>query len=442
MRRVFTLIFLIISLSFVFGDVPVRKEQFIYSILAYNGRDYNGTFAAEDSDTIYLLADVDNFISARKTLVYFWPITGDWKTDTSALNQPFEGTLEIRGKSEEPRTLSQMKYTYFNVRGEYEFNWKVAQGEEAEKEWQHYQDLVDAYWEAVSKYQKEKLAYDLLIRGMATAIGEFREEGKDVDELVEKLKALEPPAEPERPQEYIYPPGPVQKAFILNLPVGEYQIQFIHESGLVMEGSERKVLVFDKRRAQGIGFEVIPGDKWTRPVESKTPSSVIYVDGSTDLYLRPFFQIEYNDLYYEKLIKNDSKGNPNLMKWVRIQQVPKAQLELTGPDRAGTLVLEKPFYVEQTRGSALGYRIVPYDPEGAHKDRDPSLIIFHAPIQQDSRVIRVRANDKNGQYLAGSNRQIRVIKHSRLNIILILLFLSPLLVMGIVRAGRSRKYTP
>jgi len=49
---------------------------------------------------------------------------------------------------------------------------------------------------------------------------------------------------------------------------------------------------------------------------------VLYADGTADLYPGPFLELEHNDLYYEKIIRNDAKGNPNLMKWVRIQQVP------------------------------------------------------------------------------------------------------------------------
>ncbi len=442
MKKVLILLLFLIVLAAIYADVPVRKEQFIYSVMAFNGKDYAGTFAGEDSDAIYLIANVDNFISARKTFVYFWPITADWKTDTSALNQAFEGTLELKGKNIEPQTISAMKYTYFNVRGEYELNWKVAKGEEADKAWEHYQSLVDAYWKASSEHRQSQMVFEMMMNELTKQITRLREGGKDISELLEKLKGLKSPEPPQPPKDYIMPPGPVQKAFILNLPVGEYRIRFIYEDGSVMEGSDRKVVVFEKRRSEGIGFEVIPGDKWTRPVESKTPSSVLYVDGTTDLYLRPFFQIEFNDLFYEKMRKNDSKGNPNLMKWVRIQQVPKARIEISDSSGKSGWIMEEPFYVEQIKGSALGYKIVPYDPEGVHKDRDPSLKAFYIPIQEGASVIRLRVQDKNGLDLSGSSRQIRVVSEPRFKILLLLLSLLPLVVLAVVWTRRSRKYTP
>jgi len=442
MKRVLVAALALLTTASLFADVPVRREEFIYSILAYNGRDYSGTFCREESDTIYLIADVDNFITTRKTFVYFWPITGDYKTDTSSLNEPQEGSLELfsRGQETQTENLSPMKYTYYNVRGEYELNWKVAKGEEAGQVWEHYSALVDAYWESLAAYQQEKMIYEMLLSELTKKIGELRQAGQDMSAVVEKLKSLEPPPEPKQPSEYIVPPVPVQQAFIINLPEGEYRIRFLNPDGSVMEGTEKKLVTFARKRSEGIAFEVIPGDRWTRPVESNTASSVLYVDGSSDLYLRPFFQLEFNDLFYEKMRKNDSLGNPNLYKWARIQQVPGAGIELTLPGRQATLVREEPFYVEQTQGSALGYQIVPFDPQGSHMGREPSLRAFHVPLEADTRSVSVRARDRQGTVLEGSSRQIRVVRDNRSGILLTLLALLPLAVLLLVRLKRKRVY--
>ena len=100
----------------------------------------------------------------------------------------------------------------------------------------------------------------------------------------------------------------MQQAFILNLDPGTYSIRLVNPDGTVMESSEKTVIVHDRSRSNGIGFEVIPGDRWTRPESSVTPSSVLYVDGSADLYLRPFFEEEFNDLAYEKTINNAARA--------------------------------------------------------------------------------------------------------------------------------------
>ena len=354
-KSIILILSFLLSASWLLADVPVREEQLIYSTLAFNGKDYAGTFSGQDSDTIYLIADVDNFLSVRKTMVYFWPITQDLKTDTEALNQVFAGTLQLWRNGEEMETIPMSTYTYYNVSDEYALTWKVETGVEAEAAFQKYQDIVDVYWQEVSEYQHQRDIFDALMNELTIKISELRDEGKDISELLEQLRSMASPQPPDYPKDYIVPPVPPQQGFLLNLPEGEYFIRFVNEDDTIMEGSDRSLVSFKKRREEGIGLEVIPGDKWTRPVDSKTPSSILYVDGSTDLYLRPYFQNEYNDLYYEKMRKNDAKGNPDLMKWGRIQQVPKARFEVIHPDRSTETVLENPFYVEQVKGAALGY---------------------------------------------------------------------------------------
>ena len=431
---------LLLTAGLAFGQAPVRREQFIYSILAFNGKDYAATFARQGADSLYLVADVDNFLTVRNAFVYFWPITQDWKTDTSVLNVPFTGTLELSGgKVREPRILTPVRYTYYNTRGEYELNWQVATGEEADKAWQKYQEVMEDYYVRVQQYSLARGAYEAMLNELTLRITRLRDQGQDVSRLVEVLQSLSSPKEPEYPRDYLVPPRPVEEAFVLALPVGEYTIRFFTEDGSVMEGSERRVVCFRKRRAEGIGLEVIPGDKWTRPVESTTPSSVLYVDGSADLYVRPFFEQEYNDLYYEKMQRNDARGNPNVMKWVRIQQVPQAGIRLTRPGAPGEIIQEESFFVEQVKGAALGYRIVPFDPQGAHKDREASLRAFHLPIPRKEPVLRLAALDKNGSPLAGGERQVRVVGPARAGFVALLLALLPLAVMAAVLIGRSRR---
>ena len=422
------------------AQAPVRREQLIYSILAFNGKDYAATFARAGADSLYLVAEVDNFLTVRNAFVYYWPITQEWKTDTSVLNVPFTGTLQLTGPGlREPRLIPPVRYTYYNTRGEYELNWKVATGGEADKAWEKYQQVMADYYDRAQRYQQARAIYEAMLNELTIRITKMRDEGKDVSRLVAALQNMSSPKEPEYPRDYVVPPRPVEEAFVLNLPVGQYAIRFFNQDGSVMEGSERTVTSFRKRRAEGIGLEVIPGDKWTRPVESTTPHSVLYVDGSADLYVRPFFEQEYNDLYYEKMQRNDARGNPNVMKWVRIQQVPQAAIRLAAGGGGAQTVKEEPFFVEQVKGASLGYRIVPYDPQGAHKDRDPSMRAFHIPIPKGVPVLRLAAMDKNGAPLAGSGRQIRVLGPARAGFIALILALLPLAVMAGVLIARSRR---
>ena len=160
-NRTTLLVFLFLAKA-IFSDVPIRYEQFIYSVLAFDGRDYTGTFLGEHSDTVYLMANTDNFISPRKTFVYFWPITNEWKVDNSILNIPLTGSLKISNKVVS-RDILQTNYTYYNVQGTYAVNWNVAQGKTAEKIWEEYKQLVDNYMHSVQEHQQTLHVFEKII---------------------------------------------------------------------------------------------------------------------------------------------------------------------------------------------------------------------------------------------------------------------------------------
>jgi hypothetical protein len=435
-----TLLLVLLPLAAATAEVPVRTEQLIWSALAFNGRDYSPAFAAESSDTIYLLAGADNFLSARKTLVYWWPITSEWRTDTDSLNVQFPGTLELRDARGVLTTVPLEQYTYFNVKGEYELNWNVVTGEAARRELEKYAALYESYFKAMQDYQKKSADYDAEMQSLSMRIMKLREQGGDFAGLLTRMQTLQKPPAPAAPTYYVVPPSEMQQAFILNLAPGRYSIRLANLDDSVMEGSEKTVIVHDRSRSDGIGFEVIPSDRWTRPEASVTPSSVLYVNAAADLYLRPYFESEFNDLAYERTLNNSARGNPTISKWVRIQQVPHASVVVESPGAPAVRLAEKPFFVEQSKGSGLGYTIQPWDPAGAHKDKEPNLIAFHVPVDRTRRAMRLHALDAKGEVLPGSQREIRVVAGMPSAWILVVLAAVPLLVMAVVLIVRARLY--
>jgi hypothetical protein len=439
MRRVLAAAVLAcLPLAAASAQAPVRAEQAIWSILAFNGADYSPTFAIASSDTVYILAGVDSFFSARKTMVYWWPITAEWKTDTDALNILFPGTLEVVDAAGKTTSLRMQDYTYFNVRGEYELNWKVAVGEAAAAEMQKYADSADAYAKAVQDYQQKNQEYDAKIQELGIRASRLKAAGKDFSAVLSEMKTLSRPEPPRQPERYVVPPSEIQQAFILDLRPGTYRIRLRNPDGTIMEGTEKRLIVHQRRRTGGVGFEIIPSDKWTRPVESRTPSSVIYVNGAADIYLRPFFEDEFNDLAYEKTLNNASRGNPNIVKWVRIQQVPHARISVQS---GGSSILEEtPYTVQQSQGSSLGYTIIPYDPQGAGKGRDPDLIAFRLSVAHGAPVVRIRVLGGDGILLPGGDRQVRVVAAPRLSGLTLVIAILPLLAMVLVLVRRARTY--
>ena len=420
------------------AEVPVRTESLVWTALAFNGRDYSPVFAPESSDTLYLLEGVDNFLSLRKTLIYWWPMSSSWKTDTESLNVQFPGTMEVQGRGG-TQTVPVTPYTYFNMRGEYELNWKVATGDDATRELAKYSALYDSYFKAVQDYQARAAAHDEEMRSLGARIQKLRDEHRDFHALLERMKNLAEPVAPVAPTYYVVPPAELQEAFIVNLPAGRYEIRLKDPEGRLMEGSEKTVVVHGPRRSGAVGYDIIPSDKWTRPVESDTPSAILYVNGTANLYLRAFFEDEFNDLFYAKTVNNGASGNANIERWIRIQQVPHATVKMEVGAGGATVVSESSFTVRQSERNSLGYSIVPWIKKTA--DDAPDLIAFPVPLGASTRAVRLQAYDSRGAPLAGSQREIRVVRPLPSIWLLIVIALSPLAAMAAVLVLRARSYS-
>lgn len=438
MKRL-TIILLAMLCSFsLFGEVPVRSEELLYSIAAFSGKDYALTFAKEDATTIYLYANADNFLSMKKNFIYYWPITGLWMIDDSVLDVTFDGVMQVIDSKGNVQQFEEVEYTFFNMRGTYDNNWHVKTGQEAIDEWNSYVQSYLDYQEATAAYNREYSAYQEQTTALFYEILAVREQGGDTETLLQQLSTLIPPVEPAMPNIYTVPPARIQYGYRINLGAGEYRLRFIDKDGRVMQDSEKTIVSVESRRSDSIGYEIFPADRWTLPSESFAPSSVLYVDGTSDMYVRPFYQDEFLDLQYNKMIDNQSSGNPNLYRWVRIQQVPNSSVEITTSN--GVQVIdEQPFMVEQSKSTTLGYSIVPYDAQGVHAGKDPSIVALHIPLSTDDKEISLSLAGVEDSIKGSSKRIIRVITGIKGELITVLLIFIPLIVTFIVRTVRKRR---
>ena len=422
------------------GDSHDRDEQLIHSLIVFNGSGYSRTFSAESSDTIYLLADTDNFLTLCKTFVYYRPTDDALRTDTTLLDEAVDGFLEISGRGGEAQSFSMEDYTYYNLRGDGAVRWRTATGPEAHRVHFDYTDKLRTYRDALDAYRLDRATYDYMVGELARRIEEQKQKGGDTARLEEVLGGLVVPTGPEFPEEYAAAPVRVDRAFVVNLPAGTYRTRLVRDDGKVLEGSEKTIVAFGRFGEPTVGYEVIPGDKWNRPVESNSRDSVIYVDGSSDLYLVAYHQHQFIDLHYEKLLRNDARGSPGLRRRVFVQEVPGVRIAVLDPGGRIATVEKRPWFVEQERTTSHGYRIVPFDPKGAHVDREPSLAAFHIDLERYGTRIRVALIDSQGAIIDGSVRRIRLLNGSASPDALVLLALLPLAV-GIGAVFVRRKIT-
>ena len=417
------------------GQLPERDEQLVYTLTVFNGINYSKTFSGDDSDTIYLLADVDNLISLRNTLVYFWPTTGELRLDRASLDELAVGTLELSGPSF-IKTFEMTDFTYYNLRSDPGVFWRVDTGEAAHQAFRDYKEEIRLFREALDEFSLEEATHEFMVDELRRRIVAAREAGEDFDRMVEVLENLEAPVRPQLESSYAEAPVTPGRAFVLNIPPGRYRARLTHD-GRTLEGSEKTIIAFRELDERGVGYEVIPGDKWTRPVESHYRSSVIYSDGTSEIYLKAYRQHEYVDVYYEKLQRNDATGSFGLRKPVLIEEVPGGRVAILGKSGVVETIDRRPLVVQQASGTSFGYRIVPYDPEGLHTNQDPDIEAFRVPTDQ-SGSMWIGVVDGEGNLLDHSRRQIRIVGSSGPIAIPVILSLFPLLILFAVRLARRR----
>jgi hypothetical protein len=454
----------LISMGANFGMVAAetdteRREEFVYGVNAYNGTLYHGVFHPPSVDTIYLLADKVNIISPRKTIIYYWAVTNEYKADFDSMNEDIPGSLEIRLNGQLVLTVEPTDYVIQYPEGITRGEAEVYLGGAAQRKYNEWEEALKIYRMAVSEYYADS-------RDWQTELSERVQSGEitsEDDVLV---------SQPVRPAEFLYSSTKVFKGVPLILPPGTYDIQLRNDDGKIVADSVKKLVVFRSDRV-GVGYTVIPEDKWTTPEQTYSPGEILYVRTNSVLYLEPFFESEYNDQYFAHLeapqaplfvnsgwtwIKEEN-FKPSGTSWQRSGDAPDETF--IGERRPGRYINDEgigydmqvvernmlqesitfeDFMVRQTPGKALGYEILEAM-EGLSqgmRERSPDFSAFRVMVRRSLQDLAINLQGDDGAILSGSSRTVDVVRESgSTDLFLALLF--PI-GLGIVMVG-YRRYT-
>lgn len=379
----------------VLAQAPDKKREFVYGIQAFTGRAYDGTFYPLTEDTLYLLADVSNIVSPRQTLVYFWPVTNEYKADFDTLSETVPGTLEILQGGQVVQSLTQTDYVIQYPHGLESGEVYVYLGQEAKTQYQEFERHKQAYRDAVFAYHEANIAYRQAAQERLSS-GELKTE-------------LPPP--PEEPAPLNFFSTGVYDGFHVKLPTGSYTMRLKSADGQIMPESERQLVLFTEQR-QGVSYTLIPQDKWTIPEQSHDPSQTLYARSGTVIYLQPFAEKEYNELYYTRLkAPQSSKGRGDHWQWVPQAPLQAAHLEILFNGQVVQSLAQKSYIVKQTQGKALGYQIMEQSQGETERERTrtPDFVGYEVQVGPEQPSFTVRLVDAEGRVLLGSEREIRLV---------------------------------
>lgn len=376
-----------------------RVEQLVYDVWAYSGPRYHNTFYPQSADTLYLIGEVDNVVMPKLTQVYYWPLTQSFRADWAAQNQRLAGTLEIYQGQRLVESLKPMPYVlvYSSIAPV-----EVRFGAEAEAAFAAYQEEteqaaaeLDAYYEATVEYQ---IAYENYLNEIKA--GNLNAE-----------RPAPPPEAPPAAQRYVSEPAP---AYRIHLPAGRYRLQLRTADGRLVRSSEKSLEVFTPRRT-AIGYSVFVGERWTQPDTAADPQATIYTQPGTDLFFQPYQAQEFNQYAYAKLLNPQvAAAGRSAWQWVLTgteaeqESQVEGSLHWTGEGAAAEAVRYEPYRVQPVSQTALGYEIIPYEPQ-PESEAKPSFWAFRVAVPEREGSYTVYLTGADGQPLAGSEREVRVI---------------------------------
>jgi hypothetical protein len=385
---------LIIGFLLVLVSSAGAQEEFnfVYGTNHFSGEVYSSTFIPPSVDTFYLIANRTSMVASRYTRVYYWPLTNEMKPDWDDANIIVDGKLEVLQNNELVETIEMTDYVI-----QYDGLDKIGTlqlylGEDAVAARQYFESIQAQYRDDLFAYFEEMEVYR---EAFQLALAELQ---------AGNITEGEMPEPPDSQQDLTLFSTNLLVGFPVNLSEGTYTVQLRLPDGSVQQDSQKRLVVFSSIR-EGVGYKVIPEERWSAPEQSKEDNEIIYSLSGKRIYLQPFRQIEFNELYYARLNNpQDKQARRDRNVWVPFDNVRNAAMELNSKSKSLEMDIED-YYVRQLTGSALGYEIVPHGPDS---DRDVTFSGFEIIV--DESEIHIQLIDLEGNALPYSQREIRILQ--------------------------------
>lgn len=415
------------------AQTPEQLDAFVFGINASVPGAVIGTFAPPNVDSIYFLADHTSILSPRRTRVYFWPITNEYRAAWSEVNEQVDGALEVLQGGRVIAELQQETYTIHFSSGEGAPRPQLYIGQEAVEANEDFQAAQNAYRQAVLDYQQAREAWLAQARDA---------QARGID------RSTLPPA-PQAPEAFNLFSTGLNQGYPVDLPSGTYQIRTRAPGGDIIPESERRLVVFEPRRT-AIGYEVIPEARWTFSEELNDLASAILAEPHSVIYLNPYIVREYPTLAYEHLQNPQYTGDASGSEWMWVSGesvaslTEDAQLEVVRQGRLEDRISLQPYFVRQVPGGELGYDILPYSPETPDLTPRVDFSGYRLELSPERSAFEVRLRSPEQEQLLGSAREVRVVQpvsvYSLLPIALLPLALGGMLLFWRRRQTESGKF--
>lgn len=386
---------------------PEQREVVVVSARVWEGHEYREIFVPSTKPEMMLIAGQASAISFVRTLEYYWPLARQVYVDFERQRDVLEGELVVRRDGKEVAREPLQQYSTVYPEGAARGNSHLIWGDEAERTHAGYQEGERRF---AREYAAAQRAHSLYERRLLES-GAVRQPG----ETAERIDP--PPPLPHRSLRLVTRPAP---AFRIDLPPGDYAI-VLERDGTAVAGTERRLRVIDLAQSSTLVADVVPEERWTRPLASNIGAARIFARPGTVFYMTLAEASRFDEADYLPVVSPQAEPVVGRSLWIKRRPSDIQHVNISWNGTGSSDLSRQLLKVEQTRGSGFGYR-VRVAREGERSDLDAFII----DVPSDASATRgsITTNPQNRQPFT---REV-VVVHARRAGLALALAMMPLFV--------------
>ena len=371
---------------------PDRREAIVINGRVWEGFAYKENLLPSSMSVLHLMSDKDSAISFVRTQEYYWPLSRQVYVDFEKQRDEIKGVLRIEKSGKLVAEIQRSHYSIVYPDGAVNGNGSLVWGDEAMATYNAYQDEEKASARRIVEAQRAQTAYEQKLLHS----GAGRKQG-------EAVEIIDPPA-----------PVPAASLRLVTRPVTGYRLGLgpgtyqaaLYDGEKRIAGTQRTLEVIDVSGRRATVADIVPEERWTRPLASNSNAARIFARPGATFYVTLADADRFEEAEYLPVITPQAEPVAGRNIWVR-RKPSKANLisvAWNGDAKSGQMTLDR-LKVEQTEGSGFGYRV-----RSAKDGEKEDLTAF---------MVAVPANDANSRGrlkaeadIAGFSRDI-VIVHPR-----------------------------
>lgn len=323
---------------------PERRDVVVVNARVWDGFSYKETFTPSTQSQVSLIAGHDNALSFVQTQEYYWPLSRQVYVDFEARRDELAGRLHISRDGATVADVPLAPYVIVYPDGARAGTGSLLWGEAALTAYAEYRQQERDFARALAAAQRAHSLYERRLLESAAA----RQKGQPAEVIVP------PPSVPEPSLRLVTAPLP---GYRVSLDPGLYQAVLQGADGRPVPDTARSLRVIDLQGTGTVVADIVPEERWTRPLASNSTAARVYARPGSIFYVTLIEASRFDEAAYLSVVTPQADALAGRTLWVRRQPITAAALQSAWEETPAADLALQGLRVEQTQGSGFGYRV-------------------------------------------------------------------------------------